>query len=220
MSEKKHIYFVPGLAASAEIFEFIKLPSDEFETHVINWLVPESMSETLDHYAMRMSKFVEFPNAVLVGVSFGGVMVQEMKKYVHPSKVIIISSVKNKHEMPKIMHFARKISAYKILPTSVISNIEKYEKYFFGHKIKNRIQIYKKYLSMRDDMYLPWAIRSIVNWDREISDPEIIHIHGTNDFVFPAKNVKDFIKIDHGTHIMILIKSKRVTALLHTLLSQ
>jgi hypothetical protein len=52
-----------------------------FEMHVIEWLIPESAHESLEHYAQRMSKYVEFPNAVLIGVSFGGVMVQEMKKY-------------------------------------------------------------------------------------------------------------------------------------------
>ena len=219
-TEKTHIYFVPGLAASAAIFEFIRLPESTFEMHVIEWLIPESAHESLEHYAHRMSKYVEFPNAVLIGVSFGGVMVQEMKKYVHPKQVIIISSIKNRNEMPRSMRFAQITHAHKLLPTTAFSNLEKYERFAFSHSIKSRIQLYKKYLSMRDSLYLPWAVNTIVNWNRTETDPEIIHIHGTDDFVFPVKYLQNFQKVDRGTHVMIINKAKKISTILEKILKE
>lgn len=218
--EKLHIYFVPGLAANPQIFDFIDLPQENVEKHFIEWLVPESRNETIESYALRMSREIKHKNIVLVGVSFGGVMVQEMKRILNPKKTIIISSIKNKNEMPSRMRFSQKTNAHKIFPTKAFSNIEKYEKYAFGSMLKGRIKLYKKYLSMRDEMYLPWAIDAIVNWQQEESDAEIVHIHGTDDFIFPIKNIKDCIEIDGGTHIMVLTKAKIISDILQEVIAE
>ncbi len=218
MKEKTHVYFMPGLAASPLIFEFITLPEQLFELHYLEWMIPDSMDESLEQYVKRLSELIEFPNSILIGVSFGGVIVQELKKYVKPQKVIIISSIKNKYEMPLRMRFAQKTNAHKILPTTVLTNIEKYENFAFTHSIKSRIRLYKKYLSMRDALYLPWAIHTIVNWQRTDTDPEIIHIHGSYDFIFPEKYIQNYIKIERGTHVMILDKAKRISSLLEKIL--
>ncbi len=211
----KHIYFVPGLAANSRIFEYLKLP-DDWHPHYIEWLVPESKDESLEHYARRMAEKVQHPDAVLVGVSFGGVMAQEIKRLIPISQCFIISSIKSRNEMPARMHFARRTGAHKLLPTSVISHVEKYEKYVFGEVLKHRIELYKKYLSMRDELYLPWAIDHIIHWDREIPDPEVVHIHGTKDGIFPVQNIRNFIPVEGGTHIMILNKARLISKLLIT----
>lgn len=214
MQEKTHIYFVPGLAANSSIFEYIELPKDLYKLHYLEWLVPEKEDETIEAYAQRMAAHVKHKNVILIGASFGGVMVQEMKEICKPKKIVIISSVKNKNEMPVRMHFVQKTKAHKILPTKVFSNIEKYEKLAFGKMLKGRVKLYKKYLSMRDELYLPWAIDTILNWKRETTDPNIIHIHGTQDFIFPIENIKDCIKLEGGTHIMVLTQAKEISAIL------
>jgi hypothetical protein len=43
-------------------------------------------------------------------------------------------------------------------------------------------------------------------WNRENADPEVIHIHGDADEVFPLKYIQNCISIKGGTHIMILTK--------------
>jgi len=217
---KIHIYFVPGLAANPSIFDLIHFSDKHFELHYLEWLVPANNSETIEAYASRMCANVKHQNIVLIGVSFGGVMVQEMKKILNPLKTVIISSIKNKNEMPLRMRFAQKTNAHKMLPTKAFTHLEKYEKYAFGDTIKGRIKMYKKYLSMRDEVYVPWAIDTIVNWGREKADPDILHIHGTTDFMFPIENVKNCIKIEGGTHIMILTKAKEINAILQKQLQE
>lgn len=216
--EKIHIYFVPGLAANPSIFDLISLPGNHFEPHYLEWLVPENDHESIENYAQRMCANVQHSNCILIGVSFGGVMVQEMKKILNPKKTIIISSIKSKHEMPMRMQLAQKTKAHKILPIKVFTHLEEYEKYAFGNMLKGRVKLYKKYLSMRDDLYVPWAIDTILNWQREVPDPDVLHIHGTNDFVFPVENIKDCISIEGGTHVMVLTKAKKINAILRQLL--
>ena len=78
---KIQVYFVPGLAASIEIFENIKLPESIFEVHFLEWILPIH-NETIESYAERMCQKISHENIILIGVSFGGIMVQEMSKIV------------------------------------------------------------------------------------------------------------------------------------------
>jgi len=90
-----HVYFMPGLAASSTIFEYIKLPESDFKIHLLEWQIPEE-NETLTNYALRMVNQITEKNVALIGVSFGGVLVQEMSKHLKIKRLIIISSIKSK----------------------------------------------------------------------------------------------------------------------------
>ena len=197
---------MPGLAASSAIFERIQLPEAVFEMHLLEWMLPQK-EETLEHYAKRMAKKVQHDQIILVGVSFGGILVQEMKQYLTTRKVIIISSVKSNLEMPVGMKIAKTTKAYKLIPTQLFENIEVLAKFTFGSTvIKQRIKLYEKYLSVRDKNYLDWAIAKVLNWERTVVDSNIVHIHGDADEVFPIKNIGKCIIVKGGTHIMILAK--------------
>lgn len=203
-----HVYFMPGMAANPSIFEYIKLPTDQFKMHFLEWQLPEP-KESLSRYAERMCEFVQYENSVLIGVSFGGMLVQEMKAYLNLRKVIIISSVKTRFELPRRMKILRKTGAYKLIPTQLAANIDALAKYAFGKVVTKRIELYKKYLSVSDKSYLDWSIRQIIFWEREESDSEVIHIHGEKDAVFPISNLGDpLVVIKGGTHIMIINKYK------------
>jgi alpha/beta superfamily hydrolase len=198
---------MPGLAASSLIFERIALPETLFEVHLLDWELP-IYNESLPAYAERMSKKITAPNPVLIGVSFGGILVQEMAAFLNPLKVIIISSVKSNAEFPRRMKIAKTTKAYKLIPTSIFSNIEKLSAFSFGKSIGQRLKLYERYLSVRDVHYLDWAIERVLLWDRSQMDPNVIHIHGDADEVFPIQYIKDCIVVKGGTHVMILSKYK------------
>lgn len=197
------VYFMPGLAASSSIFERIDLPADTFEIHLLEWFMPKK-EESLADYAKQMAEKVVHDDAVLIGVSFGGILVQEMAHYLNLRKLIIISSVKSNTELPRKMKIAKKTKAFKLLPTGLLQDVEKLVKYAFGNVIKQRLKLYEQFLFMRNKEYLDWAIEQVVCWDRVKIDLNVIHIHGDADEVFPVKNIKDFINVKGGTHMMIL----------------
>jgi esterase/lipase len=155
-----------------------------------------------------MSKNVLHENAVLIGVSFGGVVVQEMAPFLKLKKLIIISSVKSSSEMPRRMKIAKTTKAYKLLPTSWLKDVEKLVKYAFGDNLKRKLKLYEKYLHVRDKGYLDWAIENMMCWERAACDPNVVHIQGDADEVFPVKHIKDCILVRGGTHAMILSKYK------------
>lgn len=205
------VYLMPGLAASAAIFERIALPEVTFEIVLLEWEIPLDQ-ETLPDYAKRMTEKIKHPNPVLIGVSFGGILVQEMAAFVQARKVIIISSVKSNLEFPRRMKIAKTTKAYKLIPMSLILNIENLAKFSFGAKVNQRLKLYEKFLSVRDIRYLDWAIEKVILWDRTVANKNVIHIHGDADDVFPIKYISDCIVVKGGTHIMILNKYKWLNA--------
>ena len=208
------IYFVPGLAAGPEIFEHLELSPEKYELHFLKWKKPLALEESISNYAMRMTDEVKHINPVLVGVSFGGIMVQEMSKFIDTKKVIIISSVKTNSELPKRFKFAKFTKAYKFFPTTVVEHFEDYAKYFLGKSLKKRAEIYKKYLSVRNKTYINWSISSVLNWAQEKPIKDVLHIHGTGDQVFPLKHIKNAVEIKDGTHVMILTKAKKISKII------
>lgn len=197
------VYLMPGMAADPSIFDNLELPEDRFEIIRLQWQIPEP-GETLQQYAKKMLKFIHHTNPVLIGVSFGGVIVQEIAKLIDLKRLIIISSVKGKDELPPRMKFAAKTGIFRILPTSLASHIDYFEKIAFGGFLKKRAKLYKQYIGITDKQYLDWAIKNMVKWDCEKPDERVIHIHGDKDEVFPIKYIKDAIIVKGGTHIMIV----------------
>lgn len=205
MSESNiiHLYFVPGLAANTTIFENINLPDDRYEIHLLKWPMPKP-KEKLSEYAGRMCKYVKHENVVLLGVSFGGVVVQEMAKIINPKRLIIVSSVKSRNELPRRMRFARKTGIYKIFPTGLLSHIDFLGHFVVGNFLKKKMQLYKKYLSITDTRYLDWSLEKMICWDQKKPMKNIIHIHGDEDEIFPFKYIKGCIRVPGGTHVMII----------------
>lgn len=202
-----HVYLMPGLAANPTIFEHIKLPEDQFKIHWLEWIMP-NRKESLESYAKRMISKIEYDNIVLLGVSFGGILVQEMSKHLPLRKLFVVSSVKSKHELPKRMKLMKLTKAYKILPTQLVSNIDFLAKYAFGETVTKRIELYKKYLSVSNKHYLDWAIENVIEWDQDEPNRDAIYIHGDKDAIFPHSCQGNCIVVKGGSHIMVINKYK------------
>ena len=205
--DKIHVYLMPGMAASPAIFEGIRLPSETFELHTLEWFLPDR-GMSLQAYAQKMCERIGHREPVLLGVSFGGLLVQEMAKIVKARNIIIVSSVKSRSELPKRMIFAKYTKVHKLLPTGLVNNVELLAKYAFGESVTKRLHLYEKFLSIRDRYYLDWAIDKMVNWEQTIPPGKLIHIQGEKDTVFPLANIRQCIVVKNGTHTMIIHRNR------------
>ena len=201
-----HVYLMPGMSANSLIFEKIKFP-ENFKLHKLDWINPD-IDESIENYAKRLSEKIVHKNPVLIGVSFGGILVQEISKIVKVDKLIIISSIKCNKEMPSHMKFGKITKSYKLLPLKWINDFESLISFVLGPKIKKRVDLYRKYLSVRDENYLSWSLREMIEWKQSKPLKNIIHIHGTKDLVFPTLYIKNFIKVPRGDHAMILKRAE------------
>jgi len=209
---------MPGMAANSKIFDFISLP-ENFNIHYLDWEMPIG-DESIQEYSSRISKKIKGKNIVLIGVSFGGIVVQEISKFIKTHKIIIISSIKTKNELPLMMQLGRKTKAYKFFNVKWIDDFESLALFVFGPIIKNRIELYRKYLSVRDKNYLNWSIDQLVNWNQKNPPKKVINIHGVNDLVFPSVYIKKAIFLKGGTHAIILRKASWFNKNLPKLISE
>ena len=214
--EKINVYLMPGMAANSMIFEYIRLP-EMFKIHKLDWMIPKK-KETLKHYAKRICKKINEPDPILIGVSFGGILIQEVSKHLNYKKIVIISSIKTSKELPISMKMAKKTNIHKILPYQWINNLDKLTLFAFGDGIKKKIKLYMKYLSFKDPNYLKWAMDCIVNWDQKETIKDLIHIHGKKDNVFPVKNLSGKVHLIEGNHAIIITRAHQINKLLIELL--
>lgn len=202
----KHVYCVPGLAASTRIFEYIVLPPAQFQLHFLPWQLPLP-NETLKAYSKRFTKNIVHENPIVIGVSFGGLVAQEIAKCIAVDKIIIISSVKSTGELPIAIRLSKWLKLHRLLPTFLIEHMDLVFKYNLGIGQK-KLERYSRYLEVRDKDYLNWSLRCVVHWDRTVADPRVIHIHGEDDSIFPLKNIKKCIIIPGASHAAIITHAK------------
>lgn len=194
---------MPGMSANPNIFEYIRLPEEQYKIHWLSWIKPRK-GEPIDQYAKRMCQYVKQEQVVLIGVSLGGIVVQEMAKFISVKRLILISTIKSKFELPSFMRFGRKAKLYRILPTGLVKHFKKIKALPVGKYVKKRINLYERYVGPIDKYYLDWAIDQLLNWGQQEPLVQCIHIHGTQDHIFPIKNIKHCLKVKKGTHIMIV----------------
>ena len=198
---------MPGLAASSMVFENIKLDSKKYSLHRIDWIQPKK-NESLNAYCIRLSKNIKHKNPILLGVSFGGIIVQELEKIINVKKLIIVSSVKSHKEYPILYKIARDYQLNNALPFGMFDNFIKFSLKLNINKLYKRIDLAERYLTERNEIYLEWAVWSLLNWKQEKYRPDLIHIHGDKDKVFPIENISKCIKIKGGRHEMIILRAK------------
>ena len=198
---------MPGLAASSMVFENIKLDGKKYSLHRIDWIQPEK-NESIKTYCVRLAKKIKHKNPILLGVSFGGIIAQELDKIIKVKKLIIVSSVKSHKEYPILYKIARDYQLNNALPFGMFDNFIKFSIKLNINKLYKRIDLAERYLTERNEIYLEWAVWSLLNWKQEKYRPDLIHIHGDKDKVFPIENISKCIKIKGGRHEMIILKAK------------
>ena len=161
-----------------------------------------------------MAEFVKDEMPVLIGVSFGGVLVQEMSKLIPAKKVIIISSLKKRSELPRRLKLLQKLGLYKLLPTGRISRIDDFSRFNFHQTLKRKTELYNRYMRVRNEKYLNWAIKTVLHWKGSGDISNVVHIHGTQDEIFPIKHIDNCIPVEKGTHAMIITRAKRISEII------
>lgn len=216
------IYQVSGLGANGNAFRNLRL-ADGFEQVNIPWMNPEK-NETLAHYTERLINNINpTEDFLLMGLSFGGIIVQEMNRFINPKHTFLISTVKNRTEIPKLLRFSASTNAHKIIPMSFLTSDRAFSymmlrKLYYTDRDKSNID---DIFEFKDKEYLSWSIHKIVNWEHSTAYKEenITHIHGTKDIVFPIENIKNAIRIEGGTHIMVMQKPKLISEEINRILN-
>lgn len=208
----KHIYCISGFGADDRVFS--KLDFGENKVHFIPWRIPEKKHEAIGSYAFRMSKDIVHPTPVLLGLSFGGMMSIEIAKLISVEKVVLLSSISTRHELPLYMRIAGKLHLNKLIPMKPYPILEPLENYNLGVETEEEKLLLKEYRKKLNLQYSNWAMNEVVNWKNEWIPPNLIHIHGTRDHIFPIRYVKADFKIKGAGHLLSMNNADEVNDIL------
>jgi pimeloyl-ACP methyl ester carboxylesterase len=206
------VYFIGGIATNQHLFDYyfphipgaVYLP---FPRH--------DAKDTMTTYVQKFLPLIDTKQAfTLVGNSMGGIMAMELGCYLRPEKTILISSIKNRHEMPLLLKQLQFTRLHQLMPgQALIKGIEIGSR-FIGEI--NRVPGLRKLVvemarSNRPD-FLHWCVNAIVQWQGPDQYGKVIHLHGTKDKLFPIEKIHDPVPVIGGTHYMILNKPQEVLA--------
>jgi len=192
------IYQISGLGADIEVFDNITL---NCPTVFIPWIDPIP-NESIESYAKRMAKDINTSEPFsLMGVSFGGIMIQEISKFLNPEKLFVISSVETPHEIPVYMRFFAKTGLTKKIPKAGISKTKRITCMLFGAKKKKEKAFISRILDSINIEYVRWGLTQIGLWKGTPENKNVIRLHGKNDLLFPTRNLKNIDYWLSGGHL-------------------
>ena len=151
-----------------------------------------------------MCQSISDENPLLMGLSFGGMMAIEMAKIIPVKKLVLISTVKNRNELPRWIKCCGYLKLNKIFPLKSYKIFEPIQNYNLGVATEEEKIMVRNFRKNVQQVYLDWAINEILNWKNNWQPSSYIHINGDNDRIFSAKKIKHFVCIKNGGHFMIM----------------
>ena len=211
MPPKKKVYLIPGLGADERVFQNINLTS--YEPIIIQWIRPFK-NEPIQDYAKRLTTQITTPYPVLIGLSFGGMIAIEIAKQIPTEKVILISSAKTKDELPPYFRWIGITGLHRLVPASYLKTPNPFGNYLFGVKTPSEKTLLAVILRDTDIVFLKWAMDQIIHWENNTTIPGLVHIHGTNDKLLPARFIIPNFWVKGGGHLMVLNAGEQINKLI------
>lgn len=216
--DEYHIYLISGMGLDERLF--FKMSINAPHVHHINWIEPLA-KEDIEDYARRMMQQIKHRgNIILIGVSFGGMMAIELSKILRVEQVIIVSSIKQKEELPFLLKIAKYFPVYYLTTPKVRQTFRRIWGNFFGLFSQEAFDFFDDMFEKHSAKYKTWAVNRIANWKNETYPKNLVHIHGSKDMIFPIKKIQDAIIVEGGTHGIIVNKAEEVSQHINEVLNR
>jgi pimeloyl-ACP methyl ester carboxylesterase len=212
------VYLFPGEGSDERIFAKFSFDSAYEAVHVV-LPVPEP-GMNMKAYAKVISRQIDTGGSyIFIGVSFGGMICQELAEYMQPEKIIIISSAKSTRELPFRYTFQRVVPLNKCVPQSWVKRGARILQPIVEPDRKLHAEVFNSMLDSKTPEYYKRTVDMILNWDRTKVNNAVIHIHGSNDHTIPIRNVKADYVIEGGSHMMTLTRGDEINTLIQSILA-
>nr|WP_319502864.1 alpha/beta hydrolase [uncultured Draconibacterium sp.] len=220
VSAQRHtVYLIPGQGADARLYKNLELDT-AFQVKHIDYFTPEKGWD-METFARELSKQIDTTeNFSIIGVSLGGMLATEMADFLHPEKVIIISSAKSRKEFPGRYRFQKVIPVYWVVPGFAIKIGAKILQPLVEPDRNKDKETFKSMLHNKDPKFLKRTTTMIITWKRESYNDDIIHIHGDLDKTLPPRFVDFDYLVEDGSHMMVLTRGALISELVNQILNE
>jgi pimeloyl-ACP methyl ester carboxylesterase len=207
-------YLIPGLGADERVFRRLRLAGT---VHILQWLAPQSPSEPLAHYAARLAEAVP-PHTPcwLVGVSFGGLLAQEIGRRRPLARVVLISSLGQPADLPPLLRLAGATKLHRLVPFGLLKWLPRLAQWFFGARGGTEYRLLRQILHDTNPAFARWATAQLLAW-RGPGRPGIVRLHGTRDRLLPAGAAHIDYRVPGAGHFLIVSHAVQVSQMLNEL---
>lgn len=200
-SKSPIIYLFPGLGTDHRLFwEYNFAP---FEWKAIEW-APFEKANSMEGYAKKLIPQIDQTRPIiLLGVSMGGMIAQELSHLVKTEVLILVSTIRKESERPWIMRFAERFPLYRIMNPLLL--------WFIANTAWLAVGVWKKeHRKILKDMILKTTANGMikqtelsVQWHPKELKTAVFHVHGDKDPLFPIKKQNPDHVIKGGNHQMM-----------------
>ena len=210
------ILLIPGLGYDCRIFDNLDL--SEFDVQRLDWIEPNA-SETIHDYSQRLFSKVKntSEDLVIIGHSLGGMVAQEIASVNKIEKIILISSLQSRKELPFSFKLIKPLMLHKFFTKAMTINTIRFWGKSHGFDHESYKALFKSMVAKQTNSYLQWALRELSSWKepKDLSKTKIVHIHGTKDKTLPYKLILNLdFTIEEGSHICVLKKADKISELI------
>jgi len=183
----------------------------------MTWLPPESPTEPLAQYAARLAQGVPLDKACwLVGVSFGGLLAQEIGRLRPRARVVLISSLGSPHDLPPLLRLAGATGLHRLLPFGLLRWLPRLAQWFFGARGGTEYRLLRQILRDTDPAFARWATAQLLSW-RGPGLPGVVRLHGTRDRLLPPGAAHIEYRLAGAGHFLIVSHAAQVSQVLQAL---
>ena len=210
------VYLIPGLGTDVRLFSRLDLGG--YRTTVLEWPVyPAGI--TLPTLARDMAAQVDKQRPhVLVGVSMGGMLAQELALLTAPQRVVLISSITGPREMPPLLHLSRRTGLHHLITDATVRWSWPLRRHF-GVQDKAIARLLCDMAFEQGGTQIRRGTEAIVHWSGAQWTGPLQRIHGDRDRVLPLRFPVDAV-VHGGTHPMIITHGAQVSRMLRELLGR
>jgi len=206
----QRIIFFSGMGGDEHAFQYLDL-GDIIPVHV-PWQDPEP-EETFPHYVLRLSADVAIkPTDILLGLSMGGLAVQEVAAAFPVKSVILISSLRSGETLQPLFTAAQNLHLVNLVQKDLLRTTIVAGAKLLKPMLQERKKVILDMLDQFSGTYYKWAMNAVLNWKGANVSCPLFHVHGDKDELFPISLVKDATIIKGGNHLMITAKAEEVSA--------
>ena len=211
-------YLIPGQGADGRLFANLKI--EGYRTEVLELPVPEKR-ERMPQYAARIAEGIDTTGEfALVGVSLGGMVAVEIAKIASPVAVVVISSAKTRSELPPRYRILKWLPLHRIFGGRFYKATGQVARPIFEPDSREDDEVFAEMLRDKDPRFMRRSIDCIVTWENGTVPPGVVHIHGDRDHTIPARNVRDAIIVEGGSHVMVFTRGAEISALVNRCLAR
>ncbi len=205
------VYLLPGVGCDRRMYDRIDLPQ-QYAVVRLEWPVFTG-TDTLARIAARMRPQVNADEPhILVGVSMGGMVAQELAALTNPQKVVLISSWTGPQEWTPFVRMSAQLGLHGLIRDWTMRAAWPIKEYLAprGNDVD---QLLWDMACKQTAKQLRHGTGAILRWKGSPWKGHVVRIHGDRDVVTPLRFPVDHL-LPGATHVLVMTHAPEVSRLL------